>query len=93
MLTALEQNTVSRAMQNSKILIEQIKPILDELNTIYNSSGGLSTTITQGNLDLVPSFSGLTKTQLDDGMYALTATLRGDLSTAYAQLSQLSARA
>lgn len=92
-MTPLEQNTVSIAMKNAKTLIEQIKPVLDELNVLYDSDGGLKTTINQAKLDSVASFSGLTKTQLDDGMYALTSTIRGDLATAYTQLSQLAARA
>ena len=36
--------------------------------------------------------SGLTKQQLDDGLYALTATIRGDVTAAYAALVQLAAR-
>lgn len=91
-MTALEQNTVSRAMSAAKTLIETIKPILDELDAIYNSAGGAGGTITQAGLDSIASFSGLTKAQLDDGMYALTATIRGNLVTAYSQLAQLAAR-
>lgn len=91
-LTALEQNTISRSINAAKYLVEVLKPVLDELNVIYDSSGGLKTTITQGNMDTVASFSGLTKGQLDDGMYALTATIRGDLVNAYTQLAQLAAR-
>ncbi len=92
-LTALESNTVSRGLAAAKKVLDEVKPVLDSLNAIYDSGGGAKTTITQQNLDLVPSFSGLTKQQLDDGMYALTATLRTDIASAYAQLAQLAARA
>ena len=91
-LSALEQNTISRAIQAAKYLVEQLKPILDELNVIYDADGGAKSTITQQGLDAVASFSGLTKAQLDDGFYVLTATLRGDLVNGYSQLAQLAGR-
>jgi hypothetical protein len=91
-LSALESDTVSRGAQSAKIVVEQLKPLLDRLNIIYDSTGGAKTTITQGNLDLVPSFSGLTKAQLDDGMFALTATLKTAIDAAYTQLVELAAR-
>jgi hypothetical protein len=92
-LNALGQNTVSRGINAAKYLVEQLKPILDELNIIYDSQDGLKSTIQQSDLDGIPSFSGLTKQQLDDGMYVLTATIRTDLSNGYSQLAQLAARA
>lgn len=92
-LTALESNTVSRGLQAAKKVVDELKPVIDSLNIIYDSAGGAKTTITQQNLDLVPSFSGITKAQLDDGMFALTATLRTAINDAYTQLVQLSARA
>lgn len=91
-LTALEQNCVSRGIQAAAKVVRELQPLLAELNIIYDSAGGAKTTITQANLDLVPAFSGITKQQLDDGMYALTATLRGDILTAFGQLAQLAAR-
>lgn len=92
-LTALESNTVSRALQAAKLTLEQLKPVLDSLDVIYNSAGGAKTTITQAGLDEIASFSGLTKTQLDDGMFALTGTLKNDIVNAYTALAQLAARA
>lgn len=92
-LNALEQNTVSKGMAAAKMVIEQLYPVLKELNIIYDSQGGVKTTIDQAGLDGVASFSGLTKQQLDDGMFALTATLRGDIENAFAQLAELAARA
>jgi hypothetical protein len=91
-LTPLGQDTISRAMQQAKVLLEQLKPILDELDVVYNSSGGLHDTIVQGDLDAIPSYSGLTKTQLDDGMFVLTSTIKGEINTAYSQLAELATR-
>lgn len=91
-LTTLEQNTVSRACQTAKTIIEQIYPLLLELDIIYNSSGGAKTTITQPGLDAITSFSGLTKNQLDDGLFALTSTIKADVLAAYTQLAQIAAR-
>jgi hypothetical protein len=91
-LSPLGQNTVSRAITAAKYLLETLKPILDELNVTYDSQGGLKSTIGQADLDGITSFSGLTKAQLDDGMYVLTATLRGDLANGYSALVQLAAR-
>jgi hypothetical protein len=92
-LSKLEQDTISRGLAAAKLVTDQLKPVLDALNIIYDSQGGAKTTIDQPGLDAIGSFSGLTKQQLDDGMFALTATLRGDITNAYAQLAQLSARA
>lgn len=92
-LTALEVNTVKRGLSAANLVIDQLKPMVDSLNIIYDSAGGAKETITQAGLDEIPSFSGLTKAQLDDGMFALTATLKDAITAAYTQLSQLSARA
>lgn len=91
--TKLEQDTVSRGCQAARIAVDQLKPLIDALNIIYDSAGGAKETITQDELDAIPSFSGLTKAQLDDGMFALTSTLRLAIASAYTQLVQLSTRA
>jgi pyoverdine/dityrosine biosynthesis protein Dit1 len=91
-MTQLELNTVSKALAAAKLVLEQLKPVLDHLNAIYDPAGGAKLTITQDGLNTVPSFSGLTKEQLDDGMYALTTTLRAAVNSAYTQLAQLAAR-
>lgn len=92
-LTALEQNTVIRGLQIAKKVIEELKPAVDALNIIYDAEGGVKTTLTQEDLDGVAIFSGLTKAQLDDGMYVLTAVLKTDISNGFTQLIQLAARA
>jgi hypothetical protein len=91
-VSPLAQNTVSRSINAAKYLVETLKPVLDELNVVYDSSGGLKSTIQQSDLDSVSSFSGLTKQQLDDGLYQLTAILRTDLANGYTALAQLAAR-
>lgn len=92
MITKLESDTVSRGMQMAKDLLD-LYGDLKQLNVIYDSGGGVKETITQQDLDGVSSFSGLTKQQLDDGMFALTSTVLTALTNSMTQLSELSARA
>jgi hypothetical protein len=92
-LSRLEQDTVSHGFAAAKLALDQLYPALHELNVIYDSGGGAKTTIDQPGLDAIASFSGLTKTQLDDGMFALTSTLKTAIDNAYTQLAQLAARA
>lgn len=91
-ITALEQNTVSRGIAAALVVVEELYPALKRLNIDYDAVGGVKETLTQGELDSIASFSGLTKTQLDDAMFALTSTLRGAIETAFAQIEQLAAR-
>jgi hypothetical protein len=91
-LTTLEQNTISRGIAAAKLLLEEVKPQLDALNIIYDSVGGAKETISQPGIDEIPSLSGLTKVQLDDALYQLTAILRPALLSGYAVLAHLAAR-
>jgi hypothetical protein len=94
MLNALEANTIARANAAARKILEELKPVLDGLNVIYDTeTTGAKVTITQQNLDADPALSGITKGQLDDGMYVLTATLRAAIAAGYTQLAQLAARA
>lgn len=93
MLSALEVNTITRGLNAARKALEEVKPVLDGLDVIYNSAGGAKDTITQQNLDADTVLSGLTKQQLDDGMFALTSSLKTAIANAYAQLAQLAARA
>ena len=52
----------------------------------------MATTLTQEELDAIPELSGLTLTQVNDGLYALTAVILPGIQTAYPALAQLSAR-
>lgn len=92
-LNPLELDTVSRGFQTAKKILDELKPVIDSLNVIYDSAGGVKETISQEELDDIPAFSGITKAQLDDGMFALTSTLREDINNAFTQLTHLAARA
>ncbi len=93
-LDALEATTIARATAAARKILEELKPILDGLNVIYDTeTTGAKVTITQADLDSAPNLSGITKAQLDDGMYVLTATIRTAVANGYTQLAQLSARA
>ena len=91
-LSIEEINLINRAMNASKVIQEQLLPFLQELNSVWNASGGPASTIVQGDLDAVSAYSGLTTTQLTNGMYALTATILGDINSTEAALAQLAAR-
>ena len=91
-LSILEKQTITKGCQAAKKVLEEVLPILNNLNVIYDSAGGVKTTITQQNMDLDPTLSGLTKQQLDDGMFALTSTLKNDMTTAFSQLAEIAAR-
>jgi hypothetical protein len=92
-LTTVEANKIHEGAQAAQLVVDQLKPVLDRLNILYDSEGGLKTTITQENMDELPSLSGMTKQQLDAGMYALTGTLRTKIDEAYTALVELAARA
>lgn len=92
-LNALERATVLKAMRVAQKLLIEVKPYLDAMNIIYDSEGGVKSTITQQDLDDDETLSGLTKQQLDDGMWVLTATLRSDLQNGFFAISQLAERA
>ncbi len=91
-ITALEQDTVSRGIATAAKVLRDIYPLVKELNILYDSTGGVKDTLTQPDLDGVASYSGITKAQVDDGMFVLTSTLRTAIESAYAQLAELAAR-
>jgi len=91
-MTNLEYDTLQRIFAICKSIIGDIEPKLSELQQIYDSAGGVKETLTQADLDSVSSLSSLTKQQVDDGVYVLTAVLLPGITQGYASLSQLSAR-
>ncbi len=91
-MSALEISTVDDGMLIAKKLLDDLKPIIDQLNVIYDESGGVKTTITDEKLASVPSYSGLTKAQLDDGMFVITSSIKTALSDGLTQLTHLAAR-
>lgn len=92
-LNQLELDTISRGCQAAKKVLDEVKPVLDQLNVIYDSAGGVKSTVSQADLNEFPQFSGLTEGQLDDGFFVLTATLREALANGFTQLAHLAARA
>lgn len=90
-ITQLESNVVSRAIAAARLLVE-LKGDLDRLDVDYNGAVGVAASLTQADLDGVPSFSGLTTQNVADGFYALTSTVRTAIANAFAALEQLAAR-
>jgi len=91
-LTSLEKVTVQRGFAAARKLVDDVYPIIKELNVIYDSTGGAKTSITQANLDAETTFGAITKQQLDDGFFAMTSTMKAAIEAAYTQLAQLAAR-
>lgn len=91
-LSVMGQNTIFAAASLAKQLNQQIGPILAQFNVLYNSVGGLKTTIVQADLDAVPALSGLTKAQLDNAMADLTGAISTALTNAATDLAQLAGR-
>lgn len=95
-LTTLEITTIKRGIAVCKAILSHVEE-LKELNDLYESgAGSVKESITakgQGAIDAESQFSGLTQTQLDDGMYAAEATVRGAIETARVALTRLAARA
>ena len=90
-LSQLERDTLSKSFAISKQLLLDLQPKLASLNELYNSVGGVSSTLTQPELDELPELSGLQKTIVDDALFAM-AGLTSGITNAYAALSQLAAR-
>jgi len=88
----LELDTLSKAFAVSKQLLLDLQPKLESLREIYDSAGGVKATLTQEDMDAIPELSGLTKAQLDDGLYVLTTTIVPALENGYASLAKLAAR-
>lgn len=91
-LSTLELTTVNRGIVMAKKILD-LQSELYQLNVIYDSASGVKYTITQEELDERPEYSGLTKAQLDDGMYALTTIIKTDIQNSLTQLTELAARA
>lgn len=88
-LTPVARMEIGKAAGVAKKLEDALAE-LKHLNITYDSSGGLKETITLSDLNGDPALSGLTKVALDDGMFALTATIRTAIEGAYSQIIILS---
>lgn len=84
-LTTGEANLVSNISKAAKILMDQWYTLAVQNNELWAGAANMDTTIVQGDLDSVPSFGGLTTTQLADAQFAM-ATMLGTLN---AQLQAL----
>ena len=91
-MSTLERDTLAKSFAASKTLLLDLQPKLSGLREIYDSAGGVKTTLTQAEMDEEAALSGLTKAQADDGLYALTAVILPAIEQTYAALAQLSAR-
>lgn len=91
-MSQLELDTLSKIFAIAKQVIADIHPKLASLAQIYDSAGGMSETLTQEELDEIVSLSGLTKQQVDDGVYVLTTLMLPAIQNGYPALAQLAAR-
>lgn len=91
-MTPLELQTVQKLAAVAKFLVQEVKPVVDALNVDYDSAGGVKSTLDQTKLDAEASLSGITKQQVDDGAYAITATLKDVLTNTFTQLEKLASR-
>ena len=91
-MSQLENDTLAKTFAVAKQLLLDLQPKLASLQEIYDSAGGVKTTLTQAELDEVAALSGLTKTQVDVGLYAMTSGILPALEAGYAALAQLAAR-
>lgn len=91
-ITSVEKNVVARAIAVAKKIMVEVKPELDRLDTDYNGAVNVDGTLTQADLDEVREFSGLTTTEVADGMFALTSTVRTAITNAFAALETLAVR-
>lgn len=91
-ITTLEYDLVNNAAQACSMILTDLQPKLTGFRQIYDSAGGVQSTLTQEELDSIPSFSGLTVQQVTDAMYALTTVLLPAIESGYGALSTLGAR-
>lgn len=91
MLNAHEQDTLINGSIAAKALID-LYGIVKRLNEEYDSTGGVKSTVTQDNLDLMTTWSGVTKGQTEDGMYVITTVIKGAIESSYSQLVQFASR-
>jgi len=91
-MSQLERDALAKGFAICKTLLFDLQPKLAGLGEVYNAEGGVSTTLTQEELDELPELSGLTKQTVDDAMYALSATILPGIVNAYPALSQMAAR-
>lgn len=90
--TTLERDAMAKSFAVARTLLMDLEARLKGIDAIYNSASGVKATLTQEEMNEIPELSGLTKTQLDDGIYAMTALILPGITSGYAALAQLAAR-
>jgi hypothetical protein len=91
-MSTLERDTLAKEFAVCKTLLYDLQPRLASLKELYDSAGGVKETLTRAELDEEAALSGLTKQQVDDGSYALTAAILPAIEAGYPALAQLAAR-
>ena len=91
-MSTLERDILAKSFAVCKKFLLDLQPKLAGLQQIYDSAGGVKSTLTQAELDEVPELSGLTKAQVDSGLNALTTVLLPAIEAEYPFLAQLAAR-
>lgn len=91
-MSTLERDTLAKSFAVSKTVLLDLQPKLASLQQIFDSAGGVKETLTQAELDEIAELSGLTKEQVDNGLYALTSALLPAIEAGYSALAQLAAR-
>lgn len=90
-MSTLEHDVLSKSFALSKSLLNDIQPKLASLNELYSSVGGVSSTLTQAELDELPELSGLQKGTVDDALFAMAGMLTS-INNAFSAISQMAAR-
>jgi hypothetical protein len=92
-LTPAQRLWIGKMANVSNNLLQNILPLLIEGNNLFNSGSpnGYLFNITQASLDADPTLSGLTTTQLANGIGPLTNAILNDIQGNDAVLAQLAA--
>ena len=90
-MSTLERDTVGKLCALSKSVLADLQPRLASINELYNSAGGISSTLTQAELDEETALSGLQKSTIDDCVFAFSAMLSA-IDAAAPAINQVAAR-
>jgi len=89
-LSSAEANFISDSSRAAKILLDDLYSLLVQLDTLWAGAADFDTTITQGDIDSIPSFaqSGLTAAVLGDAEFSL-ASIKTAITNAMPSFSVL----
>lgn len=91
-MSQLESDAIAKSCAVAKQLLFDLQPKLEGLRAIYDSEGGVKTTLTQEEMDENAALSGLTKQQLDDALFAMTGAILTGIENGYSAIAQIAAR-